>query len=150
MYWLLKIVQLFNARLTWSSWGLIYYRFIIKSQEKIFLLLVLKTAFFTSWLPVPSQHPHPPPPHHSFNNEWNLGPRRSQDGGWRACLFEAWTFKCLHRLFRASIPRLKRLSICWLICRRLAYYYVWKCATYATGNKLNAAQCLLARTLDWR
>ena len=74
---------------------------------------------------------------HSFNNEWNLGPRRNQDGGWRTCLLEAWTFKCLHRLSRTSLPRLKRLTICWLICSRLAYFYEWKCATYATGKQRN-------------
>lgn len=137
----------------------IYYSF----TREIFLLLVLKTAFknfkryilqepITSWFllkrqklrvykvifhPRSSQQPPPPPPpHHSFNYEWNLGPRRNQDGGWRMPV-EAWTFKCLHRLSRTSLPRLKRLTIFWLICRRLAYFYVWKCATYATGKQHN-------------
>ena len=118
---------------------------VVSTENSVFYLLIFVKAvkIESSWLdlrPVSAPPPAPPPsppPHHSFNCEWNLGPRRNQDGGRRICLFEACTFKCLYRLFRTSIPRLKRLTICWLICRRLAYFYVWKYATYATGKQHN-------------
>ena len=123
MYWLLKIVQYtvaFEMVFLGSHSLSIYYSVtrenfsVVSTENSVFYLL-----------------------NHSFNNEWNLGPRRNQDGGWRTCLLEAWTFKCLHRLSRTSLPRLKRLTICWLICSRLAYFYEWKCATYATGKQRN-------------
>ena len=90
----------------------------------------------SSWHYWHFQTPPVHPSHHSFNNEWNLGPRRNKDGGWNAFLFKAWTLQWFHRLFSTSTPWLKRLTIFWCIFRRLAYFHVWKCATSATGNKL--------------
>ena len=75
------------------------------------------------------QTPPVHPSHHSFNNEWKLGPGRNKDGGWNACLFKAWTLQWFHRLFSTSTPWLKRLTIFWRIFRRLAYFHVRKCAT---------------------
>lgn len=107
-------------------------RYILQQPISSWFLLKRK-KIDSSWHYWHFQTPPVHPSHHSFNNEWNLGPRRNKDGGWNACLFKAWTLQWFHRLFSTW---LKRLTIFWRIFRRLAYFHVWKCAASATGNKL--------------
>ena len=115
---------------------------VVSTENSVFYLLIFVKAvkIESSWLdlrPVSA----PPPPHPlplitllTVSGTWDQEETKMAAEG-HASLKPA--FKCLHRLFRTSIPRLKRLTICWLICRRLAYFYVWKCTTYATGKQHN-------------
>ena len=103
-------------------------RYILQQPINSWFLLKRK-KIESSWHYWHFQTPPVHPSNHSFNNEWNLGPRRNKDGGWNACLFKLWTLQWFHRLFSTSTPRLKRLTIFWRIFRRLAYFHVWKCAT---------------------
>ena len=103
-------------------------RYILQQPISSWFLLKRK-KIESSWHYWHFQTPPVHPSNHSFNNEWNLGPRRNKDGGWNACLFKLWTLQWFHRLFSTSTPRLKRLTIFWRIFRRLAYFHVRKCAT---------------------